>query len=212
MGRGQLPRVVMSGAPFALSSRLTIELPDWVVEVVSDFQLPLLDDAARMALTVRLSEENVARGGGPFGSTVFLDDQLLAAGVNLVLTSGFSIAHAEIVALMGAQATLGGNALSMPKLTLFASTEPCCQCFGALVWAGVRRLVCAATTGDAEAVGFDEGPKPDAWLTVLENRGIAVTCGVLRAEAKRVLDDYAARGGPIYGKPTASSVVAPGSR
>jgi hypothetical protein len=75
----------------------------------------------------------------------------------------------------------------------------------------VRRLVCAATTADAEAVGFDEGPKPEAWVTVLENRGIAVTRGVLRAEAKRVLDDYAARGGPIYGKP-ASSDGAPGGR
>jgi hypothetical protein len=70
-------------------------------------------------------------------------------------------------------------------------------------------LVCAATTADAEAVGFDEGPKPDAWVTVLESRGIAVTRGLLRAEAKRVLDDYAARGGPIYGKP-ASSGGAPG--
>jgi len=180
--------------------RLIVEVPAWVDAVVSDFAGPLASDEARMALTIRLSSENVARGGGPFGGTVFLGERLLAAGVNLVLSSHFSIAHAEIVALMGAQGVLG-NALSTPALTLFASTEPCCQCFGALVWAGVRRLVCGATTADAEAVGFDEGPKPDGWVSVLERRGISVACEVLRGEACRVLNDYVAQGGPIYGKP-----------
>jgi len=182
------------------SSRLVLEIPAWVDEVVSGFSEPLVSDQACMALTVRLSQENVARGGGPFGGTVFAEGRLLAAGVNLVLGSGFSIAHAEIVALMRAQAALGAASLSPPPLTLFASTEPCCQCFGALVWAGVRRLVCGANTADAEAVGFDEGPKPAAWPQVLEQRGIAVTLGVQRAEAQAVLADYAARGGRIYGK------------
>jgi len=182
------------------TGRLVLEIPTWIDEVVAGFEEPLLSDEARMALTVRLSQENVARGGGPFGGTVFAQDRLLAAGVNLVLGSGFSIAHAEIVALMRAQAALGPASLSPPALTLFASTEPCCQCFGALVWAGVRRLVCGASTADAEAVGFDEGPKPAAWAEVLEQRGIAVSLGVQRAEAQAVLAEYAARGGRIYGK------------
>jgi len=180
--------------------QLVVEIPAWVDETVESFGAPLVSDEARMALTVRLSHENVLRGGGPFGGTVFAEDRLLAAGVNLVLGSGFSIAHAEIVALMRAQATLGEASLSPPPLTLFASTEPCCQCFGALVWAGVRRLVCGANTADAEAVGFDEGPKPAAWTRVLEQRGITVTEGVLRGDAQAVLADYAARGGRIYGK------------
>ncbi len=173
------------------------------MELVAEvsFSPALVDDEARMALTVRLSEENVARGGGPFASAVFLDERLLAVGVNLVLQSGFSIAHAEIIALMRAQAVLGSAPHSAPPLTLFASTEPCCQCFGALVWAGVRRLVCAASSADAEAVGFDEGPKPDSWVTVLERRGITVQQGLLRAQAQSVLRSYVARGGVIYGKP-----------
>ncbi|MES1178660.1 MAG: nucleoside deaminase [Myxococcales bacterium] len=181
--------------------RLTIDLPEWIAQVVSEHAGGLGTDEQRMALTIRLSRENVTRGGGPFGGTVFFGDRLVASGVNLVLSSGFSIAHAEIVALMAAQAALGGGALNLPPLTLFASTEPCCQCFGSLVWAGVRRLVCGATTADAEAVGFDEGPKPDAWVKVLEQRGIAVSQGVLQAEARQVLDEYVARGGQIYGKP-----------
>src|SRR6478736_1950231 len=187
--------------------QLVLEIPPWVDEVVASFVEPLVSDEARMALTVRLSQENVIRGGGPFGGTVFAEDRLLAAGVNLVLGSRFSIAHAEIVALMRAQASLGAASLTPPPLTLFASTEPCCQCFGALVWAGVRGLVCGANTADAEAVGFDEGPKPEAWVRVLEQRGIVVEEGVLRADARAVLTDYLARGGRIYGKfpPSSSS-------
>jgi tRNA(Arg) A34 adenosine deaminase TadA len=183
------------------SRSLNIELPAWVDELVAAFARPLTDDASRMALTVQLSAENVARGGGPFGGTVFDGEQLLAAGVNQVLESGFSIAHAEIVALMRAQVVLAGKVMSPPPLTLYASTEPCCQCFGALVWAGVKRLVCGATTADAEAIGFDEGPKPDGWVQVLERRGITVEREVLRADAQRVLHSYVARGGVIYGKP-----------
>ena len=190
--------------PRTTPSSLVIDFPAWVDELVSEFPRSLSDDDARMALTVRLSEENVLRGGGPFGGTVFLDDRLLAAGVNCVLQSGLSIAHAEIMAILRAQATLGAaKTLALPALTLFASTEPCCQCFGALVWAGVRRLVCGATSADAEAVGFDEGPKPDNWVAVLERRGVAVTLGVQRPEAQAVLQAYVAGGGRIYGKPSA---------
>jgi hypothetical protein len=67
------------------------------------------------------------------------------------------------------------------------------------VWSGVSRLVCGAVTADAEAIGFDEGPKPDDWQDKLAVRGIAVRCGVLSGEAKAVLDAYARAGGVIYG-------------
>jgi tRNA(Arg) A34 adenosine deaminase TadA len=72
------------------------------------------------------------------------------------------------------------------------------QCFGALFWAGVRGLVCGARSEDAEAAGFDEGPKPVNWAELLSARGIAVTSDVLRLEAAQVIRDYAASGGPIY--------------
>ncbi|HEX3775853.1 MAG TPA: nucleoside deaminase [Polyangiaceae bacterium] len=183
-------------------SALSLEIPPWLDEIARDFSEPLVDDEARMALAIRLSAENVARGGGPFGAAVFLEQSLLAVGVNLVLASGFSIAHAEIVALLRAQAAFGKDApLTLPPLTVYASTEPCCQCFGALVWGGVRRLVCAATTADAEAIGFDEGPKPEHWVELLERRGVSVVQGLRRSDAVSVLQGYAAQGGLIYGKP-----------
>jgi tRNA(Arg) A34 adenosine deaminase TadA len=177
---------------------LVLTLPEWIDEVATGFPAEIESDEQRMQLAIALSRENAARGGGPFGAAVFAGNTLLAAGANCVLSSGFSIAHAEIVALMRAQQQLG-SAASADPLALYASTEPCCQCFGAIVWSGITRLVCGAVTADAEAIGFDEGPKPDNWQDKLSTRGIAVRCGVESSAAKAVLDDYARAGGVIYG-------------
>ena len=183
---------------------VTITVPAWVDEIAPAGTL-IESDEDRMALAIRLAARNVAEGGGPFAAIVFEGTRLVAAGVNRVLESGFSIAHGEVVALMRAQKMardLERAAATPPitgPLTLVTSTEPCCQCFGAVVWSGADRLVCGATTADAEAIGFDEGPKPEFWPDVLEKRGIEVALNVCQLDARAVLEEYKRRGGPIYG-------------
>jgi tRNA(Arg) A34 adenosine deaminase TadA len=177
---------------------LRIDVPAWVDELVEARRGELARPEQRMALAIALSRANVERGGGPFGAVVFAGAEPIAAGVNLVLSSGFSIAHAEIVAIMRAQRQLSSRDVPRPY-TLYTSAEPCCQCFGALIWSGLQGLVCAANTSDVESVGFDEGPKPQPWQEVLARNGFAVAEGLLRPEARAVLDEYKRRGGPIYG-------------
>jgi tRNA(Arg) A34 adenosine deaminase TadA len=181
-------------------TRLVITVPGWVDDAVAAASGPFEAEGDRMDLAIALSRHNVEHGGGPFGAVVFSGNRVVAAGVNRVLDSGFSIAHAEIVALMRAQSVLAARPTEFGgPYALVTSTEPCCQCFGAIVWSGVTRLSYGAVTSDAEAVGFDEGPKPDRWVTSLEDRGISVIEGVHRDEARAVLDEYARRGGTIYG-------------
>jgi tRNA(Arg) A34 adenosine deaminase TadA len=183
-------------------SAVVLAVPPWVDEVAAAFEGSLETEDGRMALTIALSRHNVERGGGPFGAAVFLGSELVAAGVNLVLESGLTIAHAEIVAMMRAQRALAESSRpAVGSYSLVASTEPCCQCFGALVWSGIRHLTCGANTADAEAIGFDEGPKPEAWVRSLEARGITVSQGIRREEARSVLGEYVRRGGVIYGRP-----------
>jgi tRNA(Arg) A34 adenosine deaminase TadA len=181
-------------------SAVILSVPSWVDELASTFEGSLEAEDGRMALAIALSRRNVERGGGPFGAAVFLGSELVAAGVNLVLDTGLTIAHAEIVAMMRAQRALIDSPRTGGVYSLVASTEPCCQCFGALVWSGIRHLTCGANTTDAEAIGFDEGPKPEAWVRSLETRGITVTQGVRRDEARAVLGEYVRRGGVIYGR------------
>lgn len=182
------------------TSELRITIPDWVDECVATFEGKLADEHAQMQLAIALSRENVARGGGPFGAIVIAGDSVVAAGVNRVLDTKLSIAHAEIVALMRAQVALAGSdPATRGPLSLVTSTEPCCQCFGAVVWSGVARLVCGARKDDAEAIGFDEGPKPSEWPLELERRGISVRQELCREQARAVLLEYQQRGGSIYG-------------
>jgi tRNA(Arg) A34 adenosine deaminase TadA len=184
----------------AVGEDITISVPSWVDELAraQGDTFPTLEEQLR--LTIELSRVNVERGGGPFGAAVFAGSTLVAAGVNCVLSSGLSIAHAEIVALMLAQTRLGANH-GKPEgpYTLISSAEPCCQCFGALIWSGVDQLVYGASRADVEAIGFDEGPKPERWAEVLRGKGIEVVEELCRIEALGPLEAYAQRGGPIYG-------------
>lgn len=180
-----------------------ISLPAWVADTVKpDSVYETIE--ARMALAVELARLNVANGtGGPFGAAIFDRDtgKLIAPGVNLVLPSVCSVAHAEIVAIMTAQRVLGTFDLAregFPACELVSSTEPCAMCLGAIPWSGVRSLVCGARDEDARAVGFDEGDKPAGWAKGLEARGISVQRDVNREVAAAVLSDYIARGGELY--------------
>jgi len=177
---------------------LVITIPSFVDEVVARAG-SAADDEGWMRLAIALSLENVDRGGAPFAALVAAGDRIVAAGVNRVLSSGMTIAHAEIVTLMRAQQALHDGLKVDAPLTLYTSTEPCCQCYGAVVWSGIARMVCGARTPDAEAIGFDEGPKPERWRAELERRGIEVEEGVCADEARLVLKRYIDKGGRIFG-------------
>lgn len=185
--------------PLPPLSLAALPLPGWVGPwLAREAPGPLRGDAARMAVAIGLARENARRGtGGPFGAAIFerRTGRLVAAGVNQVTASGLSFAHAEMLAIALAQRARGGFDLSRPAHELVTSSEPCAMCFGAIPWSGVARVVCGARAADAEAIGFDEGPKPRAWVSALESRGIAVVRDVCRSDAVAVLRAYA---GPIY--------------
>lgn len=188
--------------PSGFASRFELALPAWVQPFLSAWDGPLDSPTSRMRLAVALSAENVRQAtGGPFGAIVVgqTGGELLGAGVNLVTSSGLSLAHAEMVAISLAQESVDSwNLGAGGAVQLVTSCEPCAMCFGAAPWSGVGSLVWGARREDAEAAGFDEGDKPADWEQSLERRGIR-TCGdVLRTEAAAVLADYAGGDGAIY--------------
>jgi tRNA(Arg) A34 adenosine deaminase TadA len=179
-------------------------LPEWLESAVPPANHVYATAEDRMALAIRLAHLNIKEGtGGPFGAAIFNLETftLIAAGVNLVIQSKSSIAHAEIIAISLAQRIFGNHDLGVPGLPrteLVTSCEPCAMCLGALPWAGIRSLVCGARDEDARGVGFDEGPKPQDWISALEIRGIRVRRDVNRQQAVALLQTYVASGGPIY--------------
>jgi tRNA(Arg) A34 adenosine deaminase TadA len=187
------------------SSEIRITNPDWAREVV-DFHRPYPDDDARVRVAITLARENVRRNtGGPFGAAVFEAEtgRLVGIGTNGVIRLNNSCAHAEVVALMMAEADLGTFTLKadgMARHELFSSCEPCAMCLGATLWSGVTRLVFAATREDATRLSFDEGPVFPESYDYLEQRGVSIERGRLRAEANEVFELYLERGGPIYNR------------
>lgn len=186
--------------PSSISPELTISLPDWALEL-SYMGRSYGSLEERMSVAIDLARRNVERGtGGPFGAAVFEtgSGRLVAIGMNLVVSSGNAFLHAETVALMFAQREVGTWSLRRPEHDLFTSCAPCAMCLGAVLWSGVSRLVSGAAREDALEVGFDEGPVFDASYEYLVSRGINCQAGVLRDEARAVLQDYRSRGAPIY--------------
>src|SRR5438045_293786 len=100
------------------------ELPEWIF-VECDLQTPRMNDDERMLLAIELARRNVEHGGGPFGAVAFdgATGAVIAPGVNLVMPQASSLLHAEIVALMFAQARLQSFTLANVSCELFASSE-----------------------------------------------------------------------------------------
>ncbi|HEY6081623.1 MAG TPA: nucleoside deaminase [Polyangiaceae bacterium] len=190
-----------------LPRSLSYHLPDWVY-TECDLETPRVSDEQKMDLAIELSRRNVEHGGGPFGAVIYEHDTgvVIAPGMNLVMPQASSLLHAEIVAIMFAQARLKSFTLASHGCELFASTEPCVQCLGATHWSGVSRLVCGATVKMAEAAGFDEGERAENWKEQLAVRGTPVLVGMRSEAAGQVLSDYASGGGFRYNARTPASV------
>jgi tRNA(Arg) A34 adenosine deaminase TadA len=113
-----------------------------------------------------------------------------------------SLAHAENMAYMIAQQRLQTfriNAMFDGPVTLATSSQPCCQCYGATVWAGIDRLLIGARAEEEEELTpFDEGPLPSDWVGELNRRGIEVVRDLHRDEAREVLRTYGKTDGARY--------------
>lgn len=177
-------------------SGFDVAVPPWLRERVA--QLPSryddLDDL--MTALNELAARNVAEGtGGPFAAAVVdtPTGDLIAVGVNLVLASGLSCAHAEVVTLSLAQRSVGDWNLGTggSHRTLVVNAQPCAMCTGAIAWSGVSAVEYAASGSAVEALtGFDEGPVAENWRSELERRGIRVSAGRGEQQALAVLEAY----------------------
>jgi tRNA(Arg) A34 adenosine deaminase TadA len=183
--------------------RIVIDHPAWLDGTV-DWDLRLPPGEPRMRWVIGLVREQVRRGtGGPFAAAIFEHEsgRLVGVGLNRVVPMNNCCLHAEVVAIMTAQARLESYSLGldgMPAHELVTSCDPCAMCVGAAFWSGVRRVVAGADRDDAMALGFDEGPVFPETYAYLAERGVQVERGVCRAEAAEALAGYLQRGGEIY--------------
>lgn len=156
--------------------------------------MPLTDaDHEPMRLAIQASRDAAAAGNMPFGATlVSPHGRMLWTAQNNQVSSGDCTGHAELVLVRDARASLGTEAVRGG--TVYASGEPCAMCSGAMFWAGIRRVVYAASTEDiATALGGDTLPIRSAQVYAGASPAVQVDGPLLAETAIAVLQDAAAR-------------------
>ena len=144
---------------------------------------PTLDELW-MEDALRCAQRALEMGEIPVGAVVVCDGKIVGRGWNRNIVDADPTAHAEIVALREAGATVGNHRLG--ECELFVTIEPCAMCSGALVHARIRRLV----------YGSDD-PKAGAVYSVMQvvnhsqlNHKMEVQGGVLAGRSAEVLQTF----------------------
>ncbi|HID37996.1 MAG TPA: nucleoside deaminase [Calditrichaeota bacterium] len=96
-----------------------------------------------MKLALQEARKSLDSGDVPIGAVVVLDGRIIGRGHNQVELLKDPTAHAEMIAITSAAATLGSKWLR--EATLYVTVEPCAMCAGASVLARLKRLVYGVT-------------------------------------------------------------------
>ena len=143
-----------------------------------------IKDELWMEEALRSAQRALEAGEVPVGAVVVCGERIVGRGWNRNLTDHDPTAHAEIVALREAGATLGNHRLA--GCDLFATIEPCPMCAGALVHARIKRLVYGA-----------DDPKAGAVHSVMQvlnhpqlNHKIEVRSGILAGRSAELLQTF----------------------
>jgi tRNA(adenine34) deaminase len=126
----------------------------------------------------------VAAGEVPIGCVIVHDETVIARACNRTLIDRDPTAHAEMLAIRAAAATIGSERL--PDCDLYVTLEPCPMCAAAISFARIRRLYYGAR--DEKGGAVDSGVRLYASPTC--HHRPEVYGGIGEADAARLLTDF----------------------
>ena len=109
-------------------------------------------DKTFMREAIRLADESVKNGGGPFGAVIVRNGEIVAGSANSVTRDNDPTAHAEVNTIRQACRKLGTFDLS--DCVIYTSCEPCPMCLGAIYWARIKKVYYGNTKKDAAEINF----------------------------------------------------------
>ena len=141
-------------------------------------------DELWMEEALRCAQRALEAGEVPVGAVVVSQGEIVGRGWNRNIGESDPTAHAEIIALREAGASVGNHRLG--DCELFVTIEPCAMCAGAMVHARIRRLVYGA-----------DDPKAGAVTSVVQvlnhprlNHRIEMQKGVLAGRSAEMLQEF----------------------
>jgi tRNA(adenine34) deaminase len=149
------------------------------------------EDLQFMAEAMAEARRAEAEGEVPVGAVAVADGQIAGRGHNRPIGLGDPTAHAEILALRAAAATL--KTYRLTGLSLYLTLEPCVMCVGAMLNARIARVVYGARDDKAGALGSVYDIGRDGRL----NHRFEVVGGVMEPECAELMRGFfrARRGG-----------------
>ena len=110
-------------------------------------------DAKIMKIAAEEAAKNLETGeGGPFGTVIVKNGQIIAQGHNHVLANNDPTAHGEIYTIRQACEKLGTYDLT--GCELYTNAYPCPMCLGAIIWSNIKTVYYGNTPEDAADIGF----------------------------------------------------------
>jgi guanine deaminase len=148
------------------------------------------EDAMRLA--VQVAQKGIAAGQTPFGAVVVRGNDLVAEGHNCVWRETDPTAHAEVVAIRWAAATL--KSIDLSGCEMYTTCEPCPMCLSAIHWSKLDAVYYGATIADAQAAGFCELCVGAKVLASMGGSPLRVEAGPLQMECVDLFAQWKAAG------------------
>jgi tRNA(Arg) A34 adenosine deaminase TadA len=134
-------------------------------------------DAKLLRVAFQVALRAVAAGNHPFGAILAdANGKILLEAENTVVTDNNPTSHAETKLVR--MAFQSGYGASLGNMTLYASTEPCPMCSGAIYWGHIGRVVYGLSQERLYSIYAKAGGR-DAWI---------VHCRELLSHAERSVD------------------------
>lgn len=145
-------------------------------------------DAELLRLAISLAHRAREQGADPFGAVLAVDGLAVHQGCDRSVECSDPTFHAELSVI--SEYCRAQGLFSLEGYTLYASTEPCAMCTGAIHWARISRVVFSVS--QAMLQEFSGGrPKPSASGILKSIHGKARVVGpLLPAEGLAVLNGY----------------------
>ena len=147
-----------------------------------------------MRRVIELSRQGMLGGhGGPFGSVIVKDGQIVGEAHNQVVSSNDPTAHAELLAVRRACAKL--ESFSIAGCELYTNGAPCCMCMSSMLWARIERAYYVLSMDESKAIGLGDEPFYEELARPLEQRRIIpmIQMPELKREARAVYELWAAK-------------------
>ena len=139
-----------------------------------------------MKTALEQAKQALAAGEFPVGCVLVYQDKILETGArrSSIGSNRNEIDHAEIVALR--RLSDSGNLIDRSQITAYSTMEPCLMCYGALILAGIGKVVYAYE----DVMGGGTGCDLSRLTPLYKDSPLKVVPGVLRAESLKMFKDY----------------------